>query len=322
MCTTIGFSYSEGVVLGRTLEVGMKLDNHMMVVPRNIEDFIHTKESNYASKYAVLGTGFFKQTSFGDGINEMGLMGSSNLLPGYASFSKNAVEDKINVILPKAFDYLLSRCKDVEEVREEAQNLVILEQGETAKELSTNNHFFFMDAKGMSIVLEPKEGQLLAYDNPYGVLTNAPEFPWHVTNLKNYIHLQPENVEQTSFNGATVTKFGEGSGLVGLPGDFTPPSRFVRAAFFVSSTPKDLDRQSAILQGFRILSQSDIPTGSVIDTREGHKDETLYTSVMDTKSKGYFVKCHDNINLQAFYLDDYKDNKEILFIELEKQMQL
>lgn len=322
MCTTIGFSYKEGIVFGRTLEVGMPLDNHILFVPKNLNGFIQTAETDFPSKYDVLGTGFFKQPSFGDGINEMGLMGSNNLYPGYATFAEHPVEGKINLTIAPAFSYLLSRCKNVEEIKEESKKLVILAKGKSKDDVSTEQHFFFMDADGNGIVLQPKEGLLLTHDNPYGALTNAPEFPWHVTNLRNYIHLHPENVNQNNMNGVSISKFGEGSGMAGLPGDFTPPSRFVRAASFVSATPKDLERNAAILQGFRILSQADIPTGAVIDPVEKHRDETLYTSIMDTKKKAYFIKFHDNINIQPFYLDDYKDEKEAVFLNIEKSMNL
>lgn len=322
MCTTIGFKYNEGYVFGRTLEVGIKLDDKVVYVPADTKDFIEAKGINFPSKYAAIGTSFFDIASFGDGINEVGLMGSNNLLPGYASFAKHPVIGKLNITMSNAFDYLLTRCKDVDEVRERAAKMVILEQGEDEKDVSTPMHFFFMDKTGKGIVLEPKEGFLIAHYNPYGVLTNAPEFPWHVTNLKNYINLQAENVESGSFNGKGLSKFGEGSGMIGLPGDFTPTSRFVRSVFFVSNTPKDLDRNSAILQAFRILGQADIPTGAVIDKTTGHADETLYTSVMDTKEGAYFIKHHDNINLQSFYLDDFKDEKEIKIVEIKKTMNL
>lgn len=322
MCTTVGFSYREGIVFGRTLELGMKLDHKILFVPKHSEDFIQTTTETFPSKYDTLGTGFFDIASFGDGINEMGMVASSNFLPGYATFAKEPVEGKINLITSEAFDYLLTRCKDVAEVREEAKKLILVEQGKTEKETSTSNHFFFMDAEGNKIVLEPKDGILMVYENPYGVLTNAPEFPWHTTNLKNYLHLQAENVEETVFNEATVSKLGEGSGMMGLPGDFTPPSRFVRSAYFVSHTPKDLEREAAILQVFRILSQADIPTGAIVDPKEGHRDETLYTGVMDTDKKAYYIKCHDNINIQSFYLKDYKNKKEIAFIPVEKEMVL
>ena len=322
MCTTIGFAYKEGQVFGRTLEVGVELDNKVLFVPKETKDFIKTADGTFSSKYAVLGTGYFDIPSFGDGINEKGLMGSNNLFPGYASFAKEKEEGKVNLTTSNAFDYLLSRCENVEEVKKEAANLRIVERGATKEDTAASNHFFFMDESGAKIVLEPKEGRLIPYDNPFGILTNAPDFSWHTTNLKNYIHLQPENIEERSFNGTSVSKFGEGTGMLGLPGDFTPPSRFIRSAYFVSETPKDLKRNDAILEAFRILSQADIPTGAVIDPKNGYKDETLYTGVMDTKKKAYFVKCHNNIDLQAFYLDDFQEKKEITFVEWKKEMVL
>lgn len=322
MCTTIGFSYNEGIVFGRTLEIGVALDNKILFVPRDKKDFINSKEEKYSSKYATIGAAFLNIESFGDGINEMGLMGSNNLFPNYAYFSKETIEGKINMTSSSAFDYLLTRCKDVQEVREEAKKIVVLERGDREDDKSTSNHFFFMDSKGYKIILEPKDGILISYDNPYGVLTNAPEFHWHETNLKNYINLKPENIEEGKFNEKTLSKFGEGTGMIGIPGDFTPPSRFVRAAYFVSNTPKDLGRDKAILQGFRILSQFDIPNGAIIDPVKKHRDETLYTSIMDTKEKVYFIKCHENINIQKFYLEDYKDKKDTKFIKLEKKMNL
>ena len=89
----------------------------------------------------------------------------------------------INTTTANAFDYLLTCCKDVDQVKIEAKKIVILEK--MGEEVSSANHFFFMDSKGHKLVLEPKNGRLIAYDNPYGVLTNSPEFPWHTTNLKN-----------------------------------------------------------------------------------------------------------------------------------------
>lgn len=322
MCTTIGFSYKEGITFGRTLEIGMQLDNRIIYVPAGKKDFIEARGIKFPSKYAVLGSGFFDIVSFGDGINEMGLMGSSNFFPKYASFVKHPVIGKISMTTSNAFDYLLSRCKDVKEVKERAEKIILLKHGEDEKDVSTSNHFFFMDAKGEKIVLEPKDGILAPYDNPYGVLTNSPEFHWHETNLKNYINLRQENIEDRDFNGSTISKLGEGTGMLGVPGDFTPTSRFIRAAYFVSNTSKDLDRNAALLQAFRILSQFDIPKGAIVDPKEGHRDETLYTSVMDTKKGAYFIKCHENINIQSFHLEDYKDEKDIRFIELKKTMNL
>ena len=322
MCTSIGFSYNEGIVFGRTLEIGIELDNKILYVPGNTENFIDAKNIQLPSKYATIGSGFLNIESFGDGINEMGLMGSSNLFPQFASFSRHPILGKINMTTANAFDFLLTTCKDVEEVKEKAKKIVLLERGDREEDVSGSNHFFFMDTRGERVVLEPKEGLLVQFDNPYGVLTNAPEFHWHEINLSNYINLKADNIDGEKVNGKEILKLGQGTGMLGIPGDFTPPSRFIRASYFVSNTPKDLDRNPAIIQGFRILSQFDIPEGSVVDLKEGHKDQTLYTCIMDTKERVYFIKCHENLSLQAFKLDDYKDEKEIRFIELIKEMNL
>lgn len=321
MCTTVGFPYKEGFVFGRTLEIGFKLENQMIYVPKDTKDFIKTEDKNFQTKYSTIGTSFSLIEALGDGINEEGLMGSSNLLPNYATFAKKADKEKINLNVSNAFDYLLTRCRDVAEVREEAKKLLIISKDDDDK-LTNSMHFFFMDSNGEKIVLEPREGILMSYENPFGVLTNSPEFPWHVTNLKNYINLSSKNVESGDFNGEKLSKFGEGTGMLGLPGDFTPPSRFVRASYFVSNTPKDLDRDKAILQVFRILSQSDIPTGAVVDASGKHEDQTLYTGVMDSKEKAYFVKCHDNINIQSYYLADYKEEEGVKFLDVRKDMNL
>ncbi len=322
MCTTIGFEYKKGVVFGRTLELGVTLDNKILYVPKGAKDFIDAVGEKFDGKYSVLGSGFFNIPSFGDGMNEMGLMGSSNFFPKYASFAKEPIKGKINITTANSFDYFLSRCKNIEEVKEAANQMILVEHGEKEEDVSGSMHFFFMDAKGNKLVLEPKDGVFMQYDNPYGVLSNAPDFQWHATNLKNYVNLRAVNIEDVDFNGTTVSKFGEGTGMLGLPGDFTPPSRFIRAAYFVSNTPKDLVRSAGILQAFRILSQFDIPAGAVIDPKENHEDVALYTSVMDTDKKGYFIKCHENINIQSFYLDDFKDETGIKFIELQKDMNL
>lgn len=182
MCTTIGFSYENGNVFGRTLELGMILDNKILFVPKG-KEIITTLENNCKTKYNTLGSGFFDIASFGDGINEMGLMGSSNFFPGYASFATNPSDGMVNTTTSNAFDYLLTRCEDVNEVREETKKILLLKT--IGKQKSSANRSFFMESKGSKVVLEPKAGKLLTYENPYGVLTNAPRYS---PLLRKYCH--------------------------------------------------------------------------------------------------------------------------------------
>ena len=86
------------------------------------------------------------------------------------------------------------------------------------------------------------------YDNPLGVLTNSPGLEWHWTNLNNYINLQPGTLPEHNFGPLEPKSFGHGSGLLGLPGDFTPPSRFVRATFFQLTAPQQPDAKGSVFQ--------------------------------------------------------------------------
>ena len=93
-------------------------------------------------------------------------------------------------------------------------------------------HYIVFDNTGASIVIEPIDGKLKVFDNRLGVLTNSPAFDWHITNLRNYIALNPRNVPPVEIDGMKLRSFGQGSGMLGLPGDFTPPSRFVPRGCF------------------------------------------------------------------------------------------
>ena len=103
-------------------------------------------------------------------------------------------------------------------------------------------HFFIQDKSGKSIAIEPVDGTLKLTDAPLGVMTNAPTYDWHMTNLNNYINLSVKDIDPRS-SAATLTALGSGAGLQGLPGDFTPPSRFVRAAMFSQAATPNADRR-------------------------------------------------------------------------------
>lgn len=304
MCTTIGFKYNEGVVFGRTLEMSTILEHKILYVPRGNSEI---NQSFPNTKYAVLGTGFTGYLAFGDGVNEVGLMGSYNFFPMNNKFASESIEGKLNMITDRAFNLMLTTCRSVEEVKQLAQTINLLGVDPVSLQVSSQNHFFFMDATGAGIVLEPQGASFKVFDNPYGVLTNAPEFDYHTKNLSNYINLSPIAKE------TEVKPYGLGSGMLGIPGDFTPASRFIRAWYFVSNTAKDLKSQAALQQAFRILGQFDIPDGAVRDTHNNRDDITLYTAVMDAEQKTYHLKCRNNSTIQSFNMNDYGD--QIVWID-------
>ena len=176
-------------------------------------------------------------------------------------------------------------------------------------------HYIVYDKEGHCLVIEPIGGHLIATDNPFGVFTNSPNFDWHMTNLRNYVNFSPLNAAPVQLGPVKLTGFGQGSGMVGLPGDFTPPSRFVRAVAFSQAVLPSLlpTGREAVLQAYHLLNNFDIPKGVA---REHEKDPhgnpvadyTLWTSAADLKARRYHVKTYENsairsIDLMAQALD-------------------
>jgi len=141
---------------------------------------------------------------------------------------------------------------------------------------------------------------VVVFDNPIGVLTNPPSFDWQQTNLRNYINLTAVNVSPCTIAGLERAPFGQGSGLVGLSGDFTPPSRFLRAATYVATALPADTAAKGVLQAFHILNQFDIPVGAAREVADGviHSDFTQCTTVHDPQALKYYFRTYDDQNIK------------------------
>ena len=153
-------------------------------------------------------------------------------------------------------------------------------------------HFFIQDKTGKSIAVEPIGGKLKVTDAPLGVMTNAPTYDWHMTNLDNYINMSVKDIESANLGDVKLQAFGTGAGLLGLPGDFTPPSRFVRAAIYAASATPNATAEEAVLSAFHILNQFDIPKGSVKGSVvSSTSDEiTEWTTVSDLQNLRWYFR--------------------------------
>jgi choloylglycine hydrolase len=155
-------------------------------------------------------------------------------------------------------------------------------------------HYAVTDSTGASIVIEYTESGLTVYDNTVNAVTNNPSYDWHLTNLRNYVGLQSENRGSMSVGSENIAPFGQGSGLLGLPGDHSSPARFVRAVAFANTSLPSDDVDDAIFKAFHILNVFDIPKGSIRESvGDGiHTDYTLWTSAADTANARYFYKTY------------------------------
>ena len=129
-------------------------------------------------------------------------------------------------------------------------------------------HYLVTDASGKAIVIEFLKGELKVFDAPLGVLTNAPSYDWHETNMRNYVNLSPVALPDKKIENLDFKPLGGGSGMIGLPGDFTPPSRFVRAVAFTQTARPTKTGGESMYELFRILDNFNVPLGAAEGTGE------------------------------------------------------
>jgi choloylglycine hydrolase len=323
----------DSVVHGRTLEFGVQVETSVVVVPRGYE-FVGTTPQGpglpYTAKYAAVGAIAYDNLAIMDGINEKGLAVGVFYFPGFAGYSKITEENQSKGLSPVEFSHwIVTQFATIEEVKSALSTVVIAptvnkEWGDTPAPF----HYIVYDNKGQSLVIEPINGKLKTYDNPLGVFTNSPTFNWHMTNLRNYINLTPVNAKPINLDGLTFAPFGQGSGMVGLPGDFTPPSRFVRAAIFSTTAIPSNTANEAVFQAFHILNQFDIPVGVAREKSNGviHSDYTLVTSVKDPQALKYYFKTYGDQSIKVVDLKKFdlnaKSIKRISTVGKEKAIDI
>jgi choloylglycine hydrolase len=153
------------------------------------------------------------------------------------------------------------------------------------------------------------------HDNPIGVLTNSPPFEWHMTNLRNYISLSPRDVPSVKIDGLTLQRLGQGSGMLGLPGDFTPVSRFVRATVFSTTAIPSRNAEEGVKQVFHILNQFDIPIGVARNVEKDGtvtSDYTQATMARDPQALRYYYRTYDDQTIRMVDLKKFDLNAKEL----------
>jgi choloylglycine hydrolase len=306
-CTGIRLIAKDGgVVAARTLEFGFDMHSEVMVIPAgttltgSLPD--DGKGISYKTKYGFLGANAEGLTAIVDGINDQGLYVGLFYFPGYASYSDATKDNAARAMAPHEYaNWLLGNFANVEEVKANFDKIVLVPVVVDAIEQAAPVHFVVHDRTGKSVVIEPLNKSLKIYDNPLGVMANSPTFDWHMTNLRNYVNLTATNVPPIDLGGIKLAQFGQGSGLRGLPGDFTPPSRFVRAvAFSQSAIPSDTAPQT-VLQAFHILNNFDIPFGAVreVDNGQIHAESTTWTSASDLKNLRWYFKTYGDQSIHS-----------------------
>ena len=301
-CTGITIKPKDGsIIFARTLEFGMDLKSNILIVPRG-KEFVGTAPGDKAglrwkAKYGIVGTNAFELPVIVDGLNEKGLHVGLFYFPGFAKYQEVKADNFGKALSPwELGSFLLGTCSDTKEAVAATKSVRVGAVVQKNMGFVPPVHYIVTDAAGKSVVLEYVAGELKIHANPFGVMANSPTFDWHMTNLSNYVTMSVKNVEKIDLAGKEIKGLGQGSGMLGLPGDFTPPSRFVRAVAFSKSALPVEKAKDGVLQAFHILNQFDIPKGSArgIDQGKEVSDYTLWTSAADLKNLRYYFRTFDN----------------------------
>jgi choloylglycine hydrolase len=309
-CTGIRLIAADGsAVCARTLEFGIDLQSDVIMVPRGYARTGSTPEGanglKWTSKYASLGANGVGLPFLFEGVNEKGLAAGLFYFPTTAGYMKYDPAKAAQTIAPwEIGSWILENFATIEEVKQNIGSIVVAPVVFKKWGFVPPVHFVVYDASGKSIVIEYLEGKLHVDDDVLGVITNSPSFDWHMTNLRNYVNFSMVNVPPVEVGGVKLEGFGQGTGMLGMPGDFTPPSRFVRAVAYSTSVLPSRTGEDAVLQAFHILNNFDIPRGSA---RDNHKDAhgnivadyTLWTSAIDLKTRRFYFRTYENSQIRS-----------------------
>jgi choloylglycine hydrolase len=334
-CTSIALVAKDGtVVYGRTMEWGaFDLHSRVAIVHRGCEFRGQTPDGKpgliWKAKYGAVGLDALEKDFLTDGMNEKGLVVGVLYLPGFTEFQPyDPAQADLSMSSAKLANYILTEFATVDEVRAGLKKISVVPVVEPALNIPPPLHWTVMDPSGEAIVIQYIKGKLKIFDNPLRVLTNSPNFDWHVTNLRNYLNLSAVALPAKKIGELVFAPIGAGTGLLGIPGDYTPPSRFVRAVAYAQTARKTPDGDETVYEVFRILDNFNLPLGSAEgpeadpELLKGMRSSTIWTAAADTRNLKYYYHTQHNRRVRMLDLTriDFSPNKQgIQNLPLDKQ---
>lgn len=320
MCTSISWNNGD-FYFGRTLDLEYDFGQQVVITPHNyIFEMKHVP--SFRNKYAIIGmaTVIDEYPLYAEATNEKGLCIAGLNFPSNAYYNPEEVSDKHNITPFELIPWLLGSCENIHEAKQLLLNINLIATPFGEMVPNAPLHWIISDQTD-SIVLESTTDGVKVFDNPTGVLTNNPTFDYHLINLCNYIHLTPNQVTNTFTKDFHLEAIGQGMGAIGLPGDFSPASRFVKACFVKCNAVSEKDESASVSQYFHMLDSVSMVRGSVI-TPEGKCDITTYASCINANRGLFYYKTYHNNQISV--VDMYKENidgDKLVKFQLENKQQ-
>lgn len=320
-CTSFVLKGSDGGrVYGRSMEFGQPLNSQAVLIQRgtslrgNGPDGKIGNGLAWTSRYAVVGLNALGlKDIIPDGMNEKGLAGGLLFFAGYANFQAvPAGQTQRSINSAQLLTYILTNFATVDEVKRALPKILVNGASVLVFGGPLPIHMTLHDRSGKSLAVEYINGELTMMDNPTGVLTNDPPFPYHLAAAGNYANLSAMPPAEMNVNGMKLPPTSTGGGLHGLPGDFLSTSRFIRALTLSRFAPTNLTTQQQVGTAFHILGQFDLPPGSVMLPPGGAfggagstttYEITEWSVAADQKNLVYYIQTYNNPGLRSLNFD-------------------
>ena len=303
MCTAATYK-TKDFYFGRTLDYEFSYGDEITITPRNYE-FNFRKVKKLESHYAMIGMAHVvgDYPLYYDAINEKGLGIAGLNFVGNAYYNE-CIEGKDNIAQFELIPWILGQCESVKEVRELLKNINITNEPFSEKFPLAQLHWIIAD-KDESITVESMKDGLKVYDNPVGVLTNNPPFDKQMFELNKYMNLSPKAPKNNFSDKLNMEYYSRGMGAIGLPGDLSSQSRFVRVSFVKMNAVSENDEKSSVSQFFHILNSVDQQRGCC-EVADGKYEITIYTSCCNASKGIYYYTTYNNHQITA--VDMFKEN--------------
>lgn len=319
MCTAITFRTKDHY-FGRNLDFEYGFGESVVITPRNYS-FTFRKSAKMENHYAIIGMAVVDKgyPLYFDGTNEKGLSMAGLYFPGNAVYQPE--KPGMDNITPFEFiPWILGDCENVSQATKKLSNLNLIDIAYSKQYPLSPLHWIITD-RDNSVVVEPMAEGTKIFENPVGVLTNNPPFDFHLHNLTGYLNLTREEPTSRFAPNYELSPYSRGMGAIGLPGDLSSPSRFVRAAFIkLNSVCEDNDTAS-ICQFFHILGSVEQQEGCA---RVGNAfEKTIYTSCCNTNQGIYYYTTYENSQITGVSMHNLDlDQSKVSVFPLSTQTQI
>lgn len=302
MCTAISFS-ANGHYFGRNLDLDHHYDEKVTIIPRKFP-FSFRCGRTLKSHFALIGIATIVKDDplYYDAVNEHGLSMAALNFPHFAAYYPAKV-DQENIAPFELIPWILCQCQSIDEARELLQKTNIWEHPYSPQFPLTPLHWIIADQQ-TCLVVEPTVSGLHIYKNPVGVLTNSPTFDYHLNNIVNFMNLSPQKAENRFKADLKLIPYSNGLGAIGLPGDLSSASRFVKAAFVKCNSVCEGNELSAVSQFFHILGSVEQQNGCCI-TEQG-LEKTVYSNCYNTTNGICYFTTYENRAI--FAADLHREN--------------